>query len=43
MILGDFGLDKKEEEVFASSSSENDVPSYTYAAPIARISRSSTP
>ena len=42
-MFGNFGLDKKEEEVFASSSSEDDMPSYTFGAPVPRISRSPPP
>ena len=44
-MLGNFGLDKKTEgkQAIASSSSEDDVPTYSFAAPISRISRSPTP
>ena len=40
-VLGDFG--KQEKEAISDSESEDALPSYTFAAPISRLSRSPTP
>ena len=41
-VLGNFGVEK-EVEAISDSESEEDVPGYTFAAPISRLSRSPTP